>query len=239
MLKPFGESLVIEGKGAAENNFLKEENKVQSTISFDDTLDADQATFDKKVAEVESGFSSRIEKDKLSPTFVKIQKGFQAERLNQLKAYYKKRSETKKLKGTVSPSFDYENHKGGKTKLEDFRGKYVYIDLWATWCGPCKAEIPFLQKIEEEYHDKNIEFVSISIDKAKDHDKWKAFVDEKKLGGTQLMADNNWESAFVKTYQVIGIPRFILLDPVGKILELDAPRPSSPELKKILDSLLK
>ena len=48
-----------------------------------------------------------------------------------------------------------------ETKLEDLRGKYVYIDVWATWCGPCRGEIPYLQKVEEKYKGKNIEFVSI------------------------------------------------------------------------------
>ena len=65
-------------------------------------------------------------------------------------------------KGAPSPSFvDYENYNGGKTSLADLKGKYVYIDVWATWCGPCKAEIPSLKKIEKEYHGKNIAFVSV------------------------------------------------------------------------------
>lgn len=75
-------------------------------------------------------------------------------------------------KGNPSPGFtDYENYAGGTTSLDDLKGKYVYIDVWATWCGPCKAEIPFLKEVEEEYRDKNIEFVSISIDQDKDRDK--------------------------------------------------------------------
>ncbi|MEQ3690899.1 MAG: TlpA disulfide reductase family protein, partial [Flavobacterium sp.] len=119
------------------------------------------------------------------------------------------------------------------------KGKYVYIDVWATWCGPCRAEIPHLKKTEEAYHDKNIEFVSISIDRAKDHDKWKKFVEDKELGGIQLFADNDWNSQFVKDYQINGIPRFILVGPNGEIVNADAPRPSSPELVKTLDSLLK
>jgi peroxiredoxin len=66
------------------------------------------------------------------------------------------------LKGTPSPEFNFENHKGGTTKLSDIKGKYVYIDIWAT-CAPCRQEIPYLQKIEK-YEDKRIAFVSISID---------------------------------------------------------------------------
>src|SRR5690625_7878965 len=66
--------------------------------------------------------------------------------------------------GKKSPEFDYENYNGGKTSLESLRGKYVYIDVWATWCGPCLREIPYLKEVEKDYRNKNIEFVAISID---------------------------------------------------------------------------
>jgi len=142
------------------------------------------------------------------------------------------------VKGMPSPKFvNYENHKGGTTSLEDLKGKYVYIDVWATWCGPCKREIPFLKEIEKEYHGKNIAFVSTSIDRASDHEKWKNMVKEEELGGIQLFADNDWQSQFVKDYAIEGIPRFILVDPEGNIVSADAPRPSSPKLKELFDEL--
>jgi len=141
-------------------------------------------------------------------------------------------------KGRPSPKFvDYENFAGGKTSLDDLKGKYVYVDVWATWCGPCKREIPFLKEVEEKYHGKNIEFVSISIDKASDHEKWKAMINEKDLGGIQLLADNDWNSAFVKDYQIQGIPRFLLIDAEGNILDTNAPRPSNPELIELFTEL--
>lgn len=141
-------------------------------------------------------------------------------------------------KGNPSPTFNYENHKGGTTSLEDLRGKYVYVDVWATWCGPCLREIPFLKEVENDYEDKNIQFVSISIDEPKDYDKWKQMVTEKELVGIQLMADNNWKSKFVVDYAILGIPRFILIDTEGNIISADAPRPSDPELRKIFDELI-
>ena len=141
-------------------------------------------------------------------------------------------------KGSPSPKFvDYENNAGGTTSLADLKGKYVYIDVWATWCGPCIAEIPSLKKLEKEYHDKNIAFVSISIDDEKDHDKWKKMIVDKELGGTQLFADNNWDSQFVQDYMIKGIPRFILLDPEGKIINANAARPSDQKLSTILKEL--
>lgn len=141
-------------------------------------------------------------------------------------------------KGSPSPTFDYENYKGGTTALTDLKGKYVYIDVWATWCGPCLREIPSLKKVEKDYGDKNIQFVSISIDEPKDYDKWKTMVNEKELVGIQLMADNNWKSSFVENYAILGIPRFILIDPEGNIVSADAPRPSDPILRKTFDDLM-
>jgi thiol-disulfide isomerase/thioredoxin len=137
-------------------------------------------------------------------------------------------------KGSPSPTFDYENINGGKTSLESLKGKFVYIDVWATWCGPCVAEIPALKEVEKEYHGKNIEFVSISIDDKKDHEKWKKMVADKELKGVQLFADNDWKSDFVKKYAIDGIPRFILIDTEGKIVNADAPRPSDAKLKELL-----
>lgn len=140
--------------------------------------------------------------------------------------------------GKPSPTFNFENHKGGTTSLTDLKGKYVYIDVWATWCGPCLREIPALKETENNYRGKNIQFVSISIDEPKDYEKWREMVTEKSLVGLQLMADNNWQSQFVKDYGILGIPRFILIDPQGNIVSADAPRPSDPLLKKTLDALL-
>ncbi|MCG1034778.1 TlpA family protein disulfide reductase [Polaribacter sargassicola] len=141
-------------------------------------------------------------------------------------------------KGNPSPKFiDYENNAGGTTSLDDLKGKYVYIDVWATWCGPCIAEVPSLKKLEKEYHDKNIEFMSISIDKEKDHEKWQKMIVDKELKGIQLFADNNWESKFVEDYMIKGIPRFILIDPKGNIINANAPRPSDEKLVKTFESL--
>lgn len=143
-------------------------------------------------------------------------------------------------RGKPSPQFvNYENHKGGELSLTDLKGKYVYLDVWATWCGPCIAEIPSLREVEKQFHNENIEFVSTSIDQAKDHDKWVSMVKDKNLRGLQLMADNDWSSKFVKDYAIQGIPRFILIDPNGNIVSADAPRPSDPKLLDLLKSELK
>ncbi len=137
-------------------------------------------------------------------------------------------------KGKVSPVFtNYENSKGGTTSLSDLKGKYVYLDIWATWCAPCKAEIPHLKVLEKEFHGKNIEFVSISVDKPEAYETWVQMVKEEELGGVQLYADKNFDSKFITEYGINSIPRFILLDPQGNIVDSDADRPSNPKLKEL------
>ncbi|QXP66418.1 MULTISPECIES: TlpA disulfide reductase family protein [unclassified Polaribacter] len=148
-------------------------------------------------------------------------------------------NEFKKLdKGQPSPKFtNYEKHSGGTLSLGDLKGKYVYIDVWATWCIPCIKEIPDLKRIEKAYHGKNISFLSISVDKSKDHDKWKKMVVDKDLGGIQVIADNNFKSEFISDYIIKSIPRFILIDPNGVIVSQNAPKPSDPELMNLLNEL--
>lgn len=141
------------------------------------------------------------------------------------------------VQGKPSPTFNYENFKGGKTALEDLKGKYVYIDVWATWCGPCIAEIPSLKKLEHDYEGKNIEFVSISVDDKNAYNTWRKMVTNKELGGSQLMADDNFESKFVQDYAIDAIPRFILLDPNGNIVSADAQRPSNENITEQFTAL--
>ncbi len=138
-------------------------------------------------------------------------------------------------KGQPSPSFEYANISGEMVSSESLKGKLVYVDVWATWCGPCKREIPYLKEVEEKYKDKGVEFVSISIDKQKDKQKWIDFVNAESLKGVQVIADNDWNSDFVKSYSITGIPRFLLIDENGNILNADAPRPSNPELVELFD----
>ncbi len=141
-------------------------------------------------------------------------------------------------KGTSSPKFtDYKNYKGGATSLDDLKGKFVYIDVWATWCGPCRDEIPYLKELEKEFRNENIAFVSISVDDVEDHQAWKDMVATNKMEGVQLFA--NGDAQFMNDYGIESIPRFILVDAKGNILDYDTYRPSDPLLKESLHTLLK
>ena len=148
-------------------------------------------------------------------------------------------------KGSPSPSFNYPDSSGNNISLESLKGKLVYVDVWATWCGPCKLQIPFLKQLEEQYRDKDIAFVSLSIDQLKNISKWKDMIVDKELEGIQIIADKAWRSKFVTDYVIEGIPRFILIDKNGNLMDPMAPRPASnkdgemrlnAEIQKIFDN---
>ncbi len=134
--------------------------------------------------------------------------------------------------GKPSPDFKGVDVNGKQMSLKDFRGKYVYIDMWATWCGPCQKELPYLKKLAEKYKGRNIAFVGLSIDA--DKAKWEARVKSGELCGTQLYIGRG--SKFQADYRISGIPRFILLDPNGRIINPDMTRPSSEDTEKILNA---
>ncbi len=136
--------------------------------------------------------------------------------------------------GLAAPDFVAKKRDDVEVKLSSLKGKKVYIDVWATWCGPCIKEIPALKALEKELHEAPIEFVSISIDQIKDKDKWLEFIDQKELSGLQLFADGDWKSEITTAYNIKGIPRFLLIDEEGKIISANAPRPSDPSIREVL-----
>lgn len=244
----FDKTLKFTGDAADKNNFMIANVLLQQQYLTDEIFDADTATFDKAFADLKAAYDELKSKaTTLDTAFTNVDdKDFEGMH-KAYKNYHNGKVALREAlpKGTPSPTFEnYENHAGGTTSLADLKGKYVYVDVWATWCGPCKREIPSLKEVEKKYHGKNIEFVSISVDDArrsgsdeKAHEAWKNMVTDKELGGIQLFSDKAWQSDFVKNYKINGIPRFILIDPDGNIVSPDAPRPSSDKLIELFDSL--
>lgn len=134
--------------------------------------------------------------------------------------------------------FTYPDRNGKQVSLSDFKGKVVVVDVWATWCTPCKAEIPHLKKLEKEFEGNNdIVFIGVSVDKAKDKEKWLKMLDDMQMVGVQLFADGF--SKIAQDYNITAIPRFMVFDKKGNIVSTNSPRPSNPQLKALLLSELK
>lgn len=133
----------------------------------------------------------------------------------------------------LSADAPYQTIDGNTLSLADLRGKYLFIDVWATWCGPCRAEIPSLRKLEEKYKGRNIEFVSISIDNTVAP--WARMVKNDKMGGLQLWGGPN--APICLDYGITSIPRFILIDPEGNMVDSDMTRPSAPATDEFLSKL--
>lgn len=224
----FDNSLAFTGEGSKANDVFAKLSLLQENLDYEALIGGDQANFDSGLTKFKTEYTTLLDgaKELLDSTTTANQHKAIEGMSAQFTQMYAAKQKMKAMVGQPSVAFNYDNHKGGKTSLADLKGKYVYIDMWATWCGPCKKEIPFLKEVEEKYHGKNIEFVSISVDKNKEA--WTKMVAEKELGGVQLHFGDDKE--FSNAYEVTGIPRFILLDPNGNIVDADAPRPSSTKL---------
>jgi thiol-disulfide isomerase/thioredoxin len=142
-----------------------------------------------------------------------------------------------------APMFSFNSIDGKTVSLSDLKGKFVYMDIWATWCGPCRQQIPAMKEIEERYRGKNIEFLSVSVDKDADKAKWEKMVNEQGMKGIQLFAGKG--TSFHQDYQISTIPRFLLIGTDGEIISKNAPRPMdyrtgqiNQELVAIFDALL-
>lgn len=137
--------------------------------------------------------------------------------------------------GKPFPAFAYTDVNGKVVKLSDLKGKYIYIDFWATWCGPCKKEFPYLKELEEQYKNKNIQFVGISIDELNKVEAWKQMVTTEKLGGMQLHIGA--DQSLKKALSLNSIPRFVLLDREGNFINSNMSRPSDVATSKSLEML--
>jgi thiol-disulfide isomerase/thioredoxin len=227
--KIFDETITYTG--SEESNFLAWKYLYQEGSSF--SPDVYNSTAEELSVSLESFFSPMIaELDRLKMNDTKF---YDAELnwMNQGKEYYLKRHEAIQnlpKVGEAAIDFTYPDMDSNMISLSDFKGSYVYVDVWATWCGPCKYEIPFLLQLEKDYHDANIIFMSVSVDVENAKQKWIDMINDKNMGGIQLFA-NGW-SQICKDYAINSIPRFMLFDREGNIMSVDAPRPSSDEIRK-------
>jgi thiol-disulfide isomerase/thioredoxin len=139
--------------------------------------------------------------------------------------------------GRPAPDFNMTDTQGRITKLSDLRGKLLYIDVWATWCGPCKQEIPFMKKLYEKYrHNPNVAFVSISVDNSERA--WLKAMERDQPAWPNYRAEGGFNGALSTQYRIEAIPRFMLIDRKGNILNVNAEAPSSDEIEALLKHYL-
>ncbi|GAB3337587.1 hypothetical protein GCM10027299_48840 [Larkinella ripae] len=126
--------------------------------------------------------------------------------------------------------FSFQDQNGESVTLEDYKGKVVYLDIWASWCGPCIGEIPHSKTLHERFTKKQLEkvvFLYVSID---DSDvNWKNALQKHQLPGNQGWSKGGWRSRIVQYFGIQSIPRYILIDKKGNMADLDAKRPSSAD----------
>ena len=227
----FDETIIYEG--SAESSYLAKKYLLGEEANIYSQL------FSTEKEEFITNLNTHIAKVEQELSIVNNEAFVTAEKENNVKMieyYIEKIEAIANLPQIGEPAIDftYPDKEGNEFSLSTFKGSLVYVDVWATWCGPCKAEIPALKTLEHDYHNNNITFLSVSVDT--DKEAWINMLADKQLGGVQLWA-NGW-TEITKSYAINGIPRFLLFDADGNVISLDAPRPSSEEIRGLIETNL-
>lgn len=118
--------------------------------------------------------------------------------------------------GSTAPSFTQMDTAGNPVSLEQFRGKVVLLDFWATWCAPCVRELPNMKALWQQYRNKNFQIVSVSLDF--NLTDWRTFIRQYDLNWVHVADGNYWHNTVARRYGITGIPQMYLIDETGKII---------------------
>lgn len=196
--KQFAEAATA--KEAAQNKFITDNpNSNFSLVALQDIAGSNM-----DIAVIEPIFLKLGEKVRTSAQGVQFAKLIEKERATSI--------------GAVAPEFTQNDPNDKPVKLSDFKGKYVLLDFWASWCGPCRAENPNVVKAYNTYKDKNFTVLGVSLDNPGKKDAWLAAVEKDGLTWTQLSDLKGWENEVSQMYGVRGIPQNFLIDPKGVIV---------------------
>ena len=138
--------------------------------------------------------------------------------------------------GKVAPDFTQNDTLGNPVTLSSLRGKYVLVDFWASWCGPCRRENPNVVKAFQKFKDKGFHIIGVSLDQSNAKDKWIKAIHDDQLTWTQVSDLQFWKNAVAVEYGIQAIPQNYLLDPEGKII---AKNLSGDDLDKKLEEVMK
>ena len=229
------ESINYTGNFELSNNFLAYSKKYQNQLSQIVRNGIEQKELEILIHEKgnlinEKGISLNIV-DSLS-TYVKVKFSEFSDILKQKNTKYLYKTS---LVNEIGNNFSFTDINKKNISLKYFQGKYLYIDVWATWCEPCKVEYVFLKQLEEHFsNNEELQIISISSDR--EFDKWEKYITKNSIEGIQLYSGAN--SDFVKFYDIGALPRFLFLDKEGRVINPEEIRPSNPELLKKLESTI-
>lgn len=136
--------------------------------------------------------------------------------------------------GAEAPAFSIQDINGHEIELKNYRGKYVLLDFWASWCGPCRREMPNVVKLYESFKGENFEIIGISLDT--DEAKWKKAITQMNMTWPQACDFGMWQSPVARSYNIEAVPTMVLINPEGKVESLDL---RGKELYNKIEELLK
>lgn len=118
--------------------------------------------------------------------------------------------------GDTAADFVQKDVQGNDIRLSNFKGNYILIDFWASWCAPCRSEMPSFIAVYNKYHGKGFEILAVSLDKKKEM--WTQAIEKEKIPWVNVSDLKGWTGSAARTYKIIALPSNLLIDPTGKII---------------------